>query len=63
VFDGVAEDATDEVAADRRSPGPFAIEVGTKASPSRMKYAGGSCVVITDDDIGERQPGSGRLPS
>jgi hypothetical protein len=40
--------------------GPFAMDVGTKASPSRMKYAGGSCVVITDDDIGEGQPGTRR---
>ena len=42
--------------------GPFAMDVGTKASPSRMKYAGGSCVVITDDDIGDG-PGTRRLPS
>ena len=42
--------------------GPFAMDVGTKASPSRMKYAGGSCVVITEDDIGDG-PGTRRLPS
>jgi hypothetical protein len=41
--------------------GPFAMDVGAKASPSRMKYAGGSGVVITDDDIGGR-PGARRLP-
>src|SRR5258708_37033919 len=32
--------------------GPCTIEVGMKASSSRRKYAGGSCVVIEVDDIG-----------
>jgi hypothetical protein len=38
------------------------MDVGTKASPSRMRYAGGSCVVITDDDIGDG-PETRRLPN